>query len=175
VSVLQLAITTRLHDVVVDTSVVPLDRPRVVGDADESTVSFPGPVIEIEPVEGGARIGPVLVKPGGQLTLDLGEVEVEFTVVRRTRLLRERFPAADVRMLVATGALLIFGMWWDTANRWAYTNPTVAAELEALPAMWERFRDDVREPAAAPSDALPPSVRFDDDFVLPTPSGRPTD
>ncbi len=168
---LQLAVTTRLNQVVVDTCVVPLDRPRVVGDADDSSASFPGPVIEIEPVltpgQEGARVGPVLIKAGGQLTLDLGEVEVEFTVVRRSRLLRERFPTADVRMLVATGALLLFGMWWDTANRWAYTHPHVAAELEALPAMWERFRGEEPEAAAEPSDALPPTVRFDDGFSVP--------
>ncbi|MCB9678483.1 MAG: hypothetical protein H6737_25505 [Alphaproteobacteria bacterium] len=142
---LQLAVTTRFNRVAVDTCVVPLDRPRVVGDAPDSSASFPGPVVEIEPVPGGAQIGPVLLKPGGQLTLDLGEVEVEFTVVRRARMPRERLPSADIRMLVATGALLVFGMWWDTAHRWAYTNPSVVAELEALPAMWSRLRGEPEE------------------------------
>ncbi|MEZ4319078.1 MAG: hypothetical protein R3F61_16305 [Myxococcota bacterium] len=158
---LQLAVTTRFNGVAVDTCVVALDRPRLVGDAAGSSASFPGPTLEVEPIPGGARIGQITLLPGGQLTLDLGDVEVEFTVVEPKPMARERFPAADIRILVATGAMLVFGMWWDTAHRWANTNPSVVAELEALPAMWERFRGVEPEAVVEEPAIRAPEVRFE--------------
>lgn len=147
---LQIAITTRLNRIPVDTCVVALDRRLVVGDTVGSSAIFPGPAVEILPTEGGALIGSVTLRPGGKLTLDLGEVEVEFTVVRRVRAPRDRLPTGDIRLLVATGAMLILGLWADTATRWSHT-PVVSAELEALPAMWQRFRG---EPEAKPPEPL---------------------
>lgn len=158
---LHLAVTTRLNDVVVDTCTVPMDRARVVGDSPDADAVFPGPVLMVQPTPDGVTLGPITLKTGGRLTLELEEVEVEFTVVRRAMLARDRFIGGDVRMLVAMGALLLFGMWWDTMHRWTTHNDEVVAELEALPALWSRIRGEAPEP---PADAEPtvraPEVQF---------------
>ena len=162
---LRLTVTISLHGSVIDSSSFTVRDEVWLGDVAAARVNFPHAVLKVSPCSGGLVVEgaerQVTVMPGGNLTLDLNDVSVHLAVSRVEYLKREALLGGDIRLLVLTGAVVLFGMWWDTAHRWVRTNPEVASELEALPAMWSRLRGG---PAEEPQDeprSLAPSVRFE--------------
>ena len=151
---LRLSVTSRIHGAVVDLQVVDVTEELWIGDLGAAEVSFPGAVFRISRIEGprgstGVHVHgaekPITLLPGGNLVIDLSGAEgvgidgfeIELALVHRTFLAREKWYLGDMRLLVLTGAVVLLGMWIDTVNRWSRT-PEIAAEIEALPALWTR-------------------------------------
>lgn len=158
----RLAITIHWNNDIIDSRVVDVVGPMVMGDAPGAVVSFPGVAIPVSPCPEGVAVGGRLIRAGERHELDLGDVRVELRVERAQRLRRERLVSGDPALLVLTGAMIVFGLWWDTVDRWATTNPTVVAELEALPSMWSRMRDAEPAPIVEPDPVYAPEVRYQD-------------
>ncbi|MCB9667895.1 MAG: hypothetical protein H6736_01920 [Alphaproteobacteria bacterium] len=170
-NLIRISATLELNDAVVHSESFALGEGAWVGDHPDARVPFEGAVLHVLPhpssptavsVAGGSC--PVVLRPGGSLRVEMDDgVAVTLGVVRERRLARESLFAGDVRLLVLTAAVVLFGMWWDTAHRWSRTHPSVVAELEALPALWSRAHAEV---PGSPVDEGPTKVhqpvRFDD-------------
>ena len=166
----RLSVICRVHGGVIDHQVVDVAEELWLGDLQGAAVSFPGVVFRVDRTEVGVVIHgaerPITLLPGGNLRIDLSDriegFEIELTVVRRAHLARERWYLGDIRLLVLTCAIVLFGMWVETLDRWAHTNPDVAAELEALPRLWADTTPDL-QPAVEEPTHRAPSVRYIDE------------
>lgn len=141
---IRISATLELHGAVVHDVSVPLREGGVwLGDHPNAAVVFPGGLLHVAPypadelgqptvsIAGGSA--PVLLRPGGSLRIELeNNAALCISVVRERRLAREALPAGDIRLLVLTAALVLLGVWWETANRWADRNPEVVAEVAAV-------------------------------------------
>jgi hypothetical protein len=152
--VFRLSATLELFGGVVHDVSLPVGEGIWLGDHPEAAVVFPGALLHVAPygpaaertvsVAGGSS--PVLLRPGGSLRIELEEgAALQLSLAETRRLPREELPAGDIRLLVLTAALVLFGVWWETASRWADRNPDVVAEVAAV------MLGD-RSPAETPSD-----------------------
>lgn len=164
---LHLITTVRLKGAVVESRALEVAGPFLVGEHPEARVGFPGLTLPVSPLpaephpvipgaqrEAAVAVGGIVLVPGQSHTLRNGPVEIEFTVERKEARTPWRSawsaPMADIRLLVASAALVVFALWVETVERWATTDPEVVAELAALPTLWQRA-----EPEQAPADVVP--------------------
>lgn len=168
---LHLITTVRLRGAVVESRALEVTGPFLVGEHPEARVGFPGltlpvsllqaephPVIQGAQREAAVAVGGIVLVPGQSHTLRNGPVEVEFTVERQEARAPWRSswsawsaPLADIRLLVASAALVVFALWVETVDRWVTTDPEVAAELAALPTLWQRSGPEQEAPPEAPA------------------------
>jgi hypothetical protein len=169
---MNLAATVRLRGVVLDARVVPVRGPFLVGAHPDALVPFPGVTLPVAPVpaaphpfvpdgrvaglrEPGVAIGGVVLVAGSSWRLQQGDVDVEFSVERSDPSARWQPvpgpPLADLRLLVGMAAVVLFGLWFETAERWVTRDPEVVAEIQALPDVLRRARTAWGIPVEAPS------------------------
>lgn len=170
---IRLTTTLELNGAVVHSETTPLVDGVWLGDHEQALVPFHGAALHVIPhphhplavsIAGAER--PVSLRLGGSLELDLGEgAVVRLEVLREQRLQRDGFFAGDLRLLALTAAIVVFGMWWDTLGRWSATHPEVIAELEALPALWQRIQPDLEVPPAERARKAHQPVAFEPTLV----------
>lgn len=182
-----LSITVRQRGVVFDARTVEVRGPMLVGEHPEARVGFPGVTLQVAPVpaeahphvpggvrEGGVAVGGVVITPGRSHTVRSRSIEIEFELAPTQESAPWRRPGAtplaDLRLLVACAAVVVFGLWVETLERWAHTDPGVVAELSALPALWSRVRGG--QPIDA-TDSGPPAQSAPEHRLLPVEVGLP--
>lgn len=156
-----LVTTVRLGGSVVECRGIDVNHPFLVGEHPDARVSFPGLTLAVGAVPlrtpGGdgvmaVAIGGIVLVAGQSHVLRNGDLEVEFAVeaIDRAAPWRARAtPVMDVRLLVATAAVLVFALWVETLDRWVRTDPEVVAEVAALTALWSG-QTEVVAPAEDP-------------------------
>lgn len=152
---IRLTTTLELNGTVVHSETLPVDDGVWLGEHAGARVPFEGASLHVVrhphhplavSVAGGSK--PVSLRAGGSLRIDLAHgAAVTLEVVREQRLARDGFFQGDLRLLALTAAVVVFGLWWETLDRWSTTHPAVIAELEALPALWSRGGPATSEPA----------------------------
>lgn len=139
----------------------------LLGDAPGSVAPYPGPPLLVRRHGNRLQVRGRWLDDGKRIRVRLrgGTVEVLMGVAtaRRRSVHAEWVP--DLRLLVATAAVVLSGAWWEAATSFVRTHPVAAAQvaslLDAPPAAW------VWRAASGPGDAFeaPPAQRAGPDAV----------
>jgi tetratricopeptide (TPR) repeat protein len=115
----ELAVTVRLHGVVVDDRVLRVGQQVRIGEAPDAAVSFPGADIAVVRMGRRLALRGRTLDEGEEMTLSLGAVEVglEHTLHGPTH--SEWTGAMDGRFLAAVALVALGGAWFDAAEGWA--------------------------------------------------------
>ncbi len=126
----QLYVRVQLHGAVADQRLCSVGDEVWLGSAPDAVVAFPGPSIQVR------RFGPRLqvqgrwLDPGRPMRLRRGDLEVVLEAVEPTR--KERhgsLPLPDLRVLVASAAVVLLGAWWEAVGSFIERHPTAVAAL----------------------------------------------
>lgn len=155
-----LHVTLRFHDAVVEQRLCAVTDELVLGDQPNAEVAFPGCRLRVR------RFGERLQVEGRWL--DLGQrlevckppisVEIEPVAPRPQPFSFDWVP--DVRLLVATGAVVLIGAWFETATRLVEANPAAVERVTAALQGWSPAGGDRgprvsgAQPARAPTAVL---------------------
>ena len=93
------------------------------------------------------------VGEGEQVELHLGQVQVTMEHVTASRLGRLGGLQGDMRILLATAAVALFGAWWEAATDFVLHDPAAYQVVASL-------TTDVSQPDPVAQDALPRTARI---------------
>lgn len=116
---------------VIDQSVVLAREGVRFGDGVDVVVAFPGTLLELDSDSLGWTVGGHRVITGRPLVLSYGAFEVSFEGVVEERAPRGGVGMPDLRLLVATFAVVLGGAWIDTVERVAHRHPELVTEIRA--------------------------------------------
>ncbi len=162
----QLYVSLRLYGAVVDQRVVAVRDGAVrLGEAEDAVVPFPGTDLLVRPASEGVWVRGRLLRPGLVCAIPLGAVEVTLEVLepppsspgwdllthwrRLEASLDAPLPLPDLRILVATAAIVLAGSSWEAIGGF------VSSDLVAENA---RIRAPESPTAEALGEADPPRV-----------------
>ncbi|MBN2799696.1 MAG: hypothetical protein JXX28_11165 [Deltaproteobacteria bacterium] len=157
---MNLSVQVSLHGVPVVDRLVPVRDAVRLGEAEGAEVSFPGADLRV--VRHGRQLtvrGRVLV-PGQSLELSLGSVEVSLQALERRSWRRAPQGLPDLRLLLATGAMVLLGFAWEVAQDVAQQNPDEVAVL---------VHEATQEPVAMVATLLRTALEVKDQAALPAP------
>jgi len=123
-----------LHGAVADQRLCSVGDEVWLGSAPDALVAFPGPSIQVR------RFGPRLqvqgrwLDPGRPMRLKRGELEVHLEAVEASRRQRSwSLPVPDLRVLVASAAVVLLGAWWEAVGHFMERHPEAVAALTGQP------------------------------------------
>jgi hypothetical protein len=129
--VTHLVVTIRFQGAVVEHRIVRLREAMRLGEARGSAVSFPFATLVVQRDPLGWTVGGHRLVPGRSLVLGFGDFEVSLEGVVEDSAVFTRDLGPDLRLLVATVAVLLAAAWWDVMYRVASDNPELAAQVRA--------------------------------------------
>jgi hypothetical protein len=147
-------VTIRYLGSVVEQRLIRLRDGLRLGDTTAAEVSFPGATLVLRHDARGWTVGGHRLVPGRSLVLEFGAFEVSLEGVTGAPNHRLGDDGPDLRLLVATLALVLLGAWADTATRVADRNPAVRATIQALLLRPEAPADAVRADRRVAAGAL---------------------
>lgn len=127
----RLAVVVRLGDVVVEQRLVRLREGLVFGDAPGAAVGFPHATVALGRDAFGWTLQGHRLACGRPLVLAYGRFEVSFEGVADAPERIHLVDGPDLRMLVATLAVLLLGAAADTVARVGARHPDLVQELRA--------------------------------------------
>lgn len=166
-----LCVSVRLHGRVVEERSLSVGAAGIaLGEAPEAVVAFPGATVRVRRLGDRLQVqGGLWLDPGRPLRYRREAVEVELEAVLARPLPRRVEWAPDLRLLVATAAVVLFVAFWESVTAFADTH---AVALSRVGRQWIGDRptlagwgaeapvEDTATPAPAP--AVPPVVRYRD-------------
>lgn len=166
------AVTIRYLGSVVDEQLLRLADGMVLGDDPEALVTFPSAKLTIRRDPRGWTVSGHRLVPGRCLVLSFGEFEVGLETIAGATVRHAADWSADLRLLIATAAFVLFSAWVDTVYRAVDEHPQIAQAIEALILDPEPTRPVARkgdQPAPPPyfrtelREWTPPPVGFTSD------------
>lgn len=151
-----LHVSVRYQGMVVEDRVVPVYDGMRLGEHLRAEVSFPGADVAVRKAGERLMIRGLWVAEGEQVELYLGQVQVSMEHVHATRLRRPGGLRGDMRILVATAAVALFGAWWEAATDFVLHDPAAYQVVASL-------RSDSTSPDALQSESLPRAARINPD------------
>jgi hypothetical protein len=151
--VAQVAITVRNCGLVREESVVEVAGEVILGDSRKAVVRYPGAPVALRAAGDRVVARGLALGPGQRLVLQEKPVEVTIEVLAGGGFGVVRLPPMpDLRLAIATGAVVLLAVWLDQLGAFVRDQPEVAAGIAALMA---RAEQSVLpgEPAPAPVSA----------------------
>ncbi len=127
-----ISVIVRFLGAVVEERVVRLRDGMRIGDAVGAVVSFPHISLVICHDSLGWTVSGHRMVPGRHLVLSYGDFEVALEGVTELPARRSADHSPDIRLLVATLALMLSAAWLDTMGRVLDHNPELARGIQAL-------------------------------------------
>ncbi len=112
----RLYVNVRFHDVVVDDKVCTVRDEVLLGDYDEAKASFPGARLRVLNRSGRLSVLGRTLHEGQQRTLRFGDVQLSLERVGRPWRAERTTMVPDLRLLVATAAIILFSGFIDTVS-----------------------------------------------------------
>lgn len=125
-----LYVSVRLNGAVADQRLCHVRDEVWLGSAPAALVAFPGPAIRVRSVGGALQVQGRWLRPGTQVRMARGELEVTLEAVapaQRTR--RADWVVPDLRVLVASLAVVLMGAWFDAVGAFLERHPGAVASL----------------------------------------------
>ncbi len=135
-----LHVSVRLHGRVVDQRLCAVADEVWLGDHDRAEVAFPGACLRVRRFGERLQAHGVWLEPG--------------------RLPRPTEWAPDLRLLLASAAVVLFGAWWEAAGAFAHDNAALLASVVGERPVAVVLGDalgDAPITATASTDAVPPA------------------
>lgn len=156
-----LYVTVHLHGALVEEKLCPVAEALWLGDVPEAAVTFPGARVRVRRVGDRLEVEGRRLDVGRRLKLRKGPVDVRLEAVRPRPMPMSLEGLPDLRILVASAAVVLFGAWLETSWRFVSSNPVAQASAHAL------FQAAAPEEPVATARPNLPAFHVDDAFELP--------
>lgn len=158
----QLYVRVQLHGAVADQRLCSVGDEVWLGSAPDAVVAFPGPSIQVRRFGRRLQVQGRWLDPGRPMHLRRGDLEVVLEAVEASRQEREwPIPMPDLRVLVASAAVVLLGAWWEAVGSFLERHPEAVAALtghesavvvQHAPGSSEPMRAQVDRREGAPRD-----------------------
>jgi hypothetical protein len=189
VTLSNLSVTVRWNDGVVESRVLHVGDEVWLGEAPCSEVCFPGPSLRVRRINGRLQVQGRWIDPGHPLKMCRDQLEVVLEAVPSAGTPQEWSTAwlPDLRLLVASAAIVLLGAWWEAVGSFVDRHPETVAQVfgwstsveasgpSTLPASLSPEQQPSTRPApeeAPADDSWYRDVRFQID---PNGDGQPTE
>ena len=161
-----LYVSVRLNDVVVDQRLVVVRDEVWLGSCHGAVVAFPGPALRVVDHGDALQVQGRWLRPGRPATMRRGALEVALEAIPAEPVSRAgEWPLPDVRVLLASAAVVLFGAWIDAVTSFVDRHPgpiAALAETSALrvqpAAAWLGFPEAAPAPHRSVDDAVADEV-----------------
>jgi hypothetical protein len=128
--VTQLYVRVQLHGAVADQRLCSVGDEVWLGSAPDAVVAFPGPSIQVRRFGRRLQVQGRWLEPGHPMRLRRGELEVVLEAVEAAHMAPEwSLPMPDLRVLVASAAVVLLGAWWEAVGTFLERHPEAVAAL----------------------------------------------
>jgi hypothetical protein len=128
----QVSVSVQLYGAVVEHRVLQVRDSVRIGEAETAQVAFPGADILVVRHGDRIRLRSWWLEAGEAAAMSLGPVQVELEVLRSPPTREWPGWMPDVRLFVATAAIVLISAWAETVQLYVERNPLLAADLHAL-------------------------------------------
>ncbi len=125
-------VSVHLNDSIVDERLLAVVDEVWLGEAPDAAVAFPGGDFRVRRLGNRLQVQGRWLNPGRQVRLRRGAVEVGLEAVVARPMSRHEDWLPDIRLFLATAALVLIGAWWETAVGFVDNNPAAAAQVQAI-------------------------------------------
>jgi len=125
-----LYVSVRLNDLVAEQRLVVVGDGIWLGSCPEAAVSFPGPALRVVERGNALQVQGRWLRPGRPVRMRRGSLEVSLEAVPQRQLERRfELPVPDLRVLVASAAVVLLGAWWEAVGAFLDRHPDAMATL----------------------------------------------
>jgi len=125
-----LYVSVRLHGVVADQRLCQVRDQVWLGSAPHALVSFPGPALRVVRHGDALQVQGRWLHPGKPVRMVRDGLEVQLEAVRASPSRREvEWVVPDLRVLVASAAIVLLGAWWEAVGAFLERHPGAVASL----------------------------------------------
>lgn len=125
-----LYVSVRMNGVVADQRLCAVRDEVWLGEEEGALVSFPGPSVLVRRLGGRLQANGRWLEPGTPLRLRRGDVDVSLeSILNRASIPSWNRSVPDLRVLVASAAVVLLGAWWETVEAFVEAHPQAIAAL----------------------------------------------